>query len=180
MSDPLKKTSKFLSLVLRHNPALVGIALDSAGWVAVEDLLEGCRRNGQPITLEELREVVRSSDKQRFTFSDDGQRIRANQGHSVQVDLGYEPAVPPEVLFHGTTKKYLESIRKNGLEKGKRHHVHLSEKRETAAAGSRHGKLVILEIASGPIHRAGIPFYRTPNGVWLADQVPVEYLKFPG
>jgi putative RNA 2'-phosphotransferase len=180
MSDDLKHTSKFLSLVLRHNPGLVGITLDPAGWVAVDELLEGCRRKGQPITPEQLREVVRGSDKQRFAFSEDGKRIRANQGHSVPVELGYTPAVPPEVLYHGTAEKYLASIRKGGLEKGKRHHVHLSERRDTAAAvGSRHGKLIMLEVASGPMHRDGIPFFRTPNGVWLTDSVPVQYLKFP-
>ena len=180
MSDKHKKTSKFLSLVLRHEPELVGITLDPAGWVSVDELLEGCRRKGQPITREELAEVVRASDKQRFALSDDGRRIRANQGHSVPVELGHEPAEPPEVLYHGTAEKYVASIRAAGLEKRERHHVHLSETVKTASAvGSRHGKLVLLAVAAGRMRRDGFTFYRTPNNVWLVDRVPAEYLTFP-
>ena len=181
MSDKHKKTSKFLSLVLRHEPELMGITLDDAGWVGVDELLEGCRRKGHSITRDELAEIVRTSDKQRFALSEDGLRIRANQGHSVPVELGYEPAVPPEVLYHGTAEKSLAGIRREGLHRGERHHVHLSERTETAAAvGSRHGKLVLLTVAAGRLHRDGWPFYRTPNGVWLTDHVPPEYLSFPG
>src|SRR5687767_6135806 len=117
MSDKHKKTSKFLSLVLRHEPELIGIELDPAGWVSVDDLLAGCRRKGHAITREDLAEVVRTSDKQRFALSEDGSRIRANQGHSVEVELGHEPAEPPEVLYHGTAERYVESIRRTGLEK---------------------------------------------------------------
>src|SRR3712207_2426466 len=106
MSDKHKKTSKFLSLVLRHEPERVGVTLDDAGWVAVDDLLDGCRRNGHPITRAALEEIVRTSDKQRFALSEDGSRIRANQGHSVPVDLGYAPAVPPDVLYHGTAERF--------------------------------------------------------------------------
>ena len=172
--------SKFLSLVLRHEPERIGITLDPAGWVAVAELLEGCRRAGQHITPDELREIVRTSDKQRFALSDDGDRIRASQGHSVEVELGYEPATPPEVLYHGTAEKYLDSIRRQGLVKGARHHVHLSERVETATAvGQRHGRLVLLEVRSGAMHRDGITFYRTTNGVWLTDSVPTRYLNFP-
>ncbi len=178
MSDKHKKTSKFLSLVLRHQPELVGVTLDAAGWVSVADLLDGCRRQGHAISPDELREIVRTSDKQRFALSEDGTRIRANQGHSVPVELGYEPATPPEVLYHGTAQKYLDPIRREGLKKGERHHVHLSERVETArAVGSRHGRLVLLEVAAGRMTRDGHTFHRTPNGVWLTDHVPVEYLK---
>jgi putative RNA 2'-phosphotransferase len=180
MSDNLIRKSKFLSLVLRHQPDKIGIRLDEAGWVAVEELLAGCSRTGHAITPDQLREIVRTSDKQRFALSDDGSRIRANQGHSVEVDLGYEPAAPPEVLYHGTADRFLDSIRAQGLVKGKRHHVHLSEQRRTAeAVGQRHGRLVVLEVRSGDMHRAGVPFYKTPNGVWLTDSVPTEYLIFP-
>jgi len=180
MSDNLVRKSKFLSLVLRHQPEKIGISLDEAGWVAAADLLDGCRRAGHAITMDQLREIVRTSDKQRFALSDDGLRIRANQGHSVDVELGYEPAAPPEVLYHGTADRFLESIRAKGLIKGNRHHVHLSERVETASAvGQRHGKLLLLRVRSGDMHRAGIPFYKTPNGVWLADAVPTEYLVFP-
>ena len=178
MSDKHKKTSKFLSLVLRHEPELIGIELDPAGWVSVDELLEGCRRKGHAITPEELREVVRTSDKQRFALSEDGSRIRANQGHSVEVELGHEPAEPPEVLYHGTAERYVESIRRSGLEKRERHHVHLSETVKTASAvGQRHGKLVLLTVAAGRMRRDGFTFYKTPNNVWLVDRVPAEYLK---
>jgi putative RNA 2'-phosphotransferase len=180
MSDSHKHKSKFLSLVLRHEPERVGICLDEAGWVAVDELLEGCRRAGQPMSMDELREIVRTSDKQRFALSDDGARIRANQGHSVQVELGYAPAEPPEVLYHGTAERYLPLIRRDGLHRAARHHVHLSERPDTAAAvGQRHGRLVLLQVCSGDMHRAGLPFFKTPNNVWLTDTVPVQYLVFP-
>lgn len=175
-----KKTSKFLSLVLRHQPELVGITLDEAGWVDVAALLQGCRRKGHPLSVEALRDIVRTSDKQRFALSDDGTRIRANQGHSVDVELGYEPSAPPDVLYHGTAEPFVAAIRRDGLRKGARHHVHLSEAVETAGAvGSRHGKLVMLEVAAGEMHRDGIAFFRTPNGVWLTEHVPPGYLRFP-
>jgi putative RNA 2'-phosphotransferase len=180
MSDAHKKTSKFLSLVLRHEPERIGIRLDEAGWVPVDELLEGCRRAGKAISHEELKEIVRTSDKQRYALSEDGSRIRANQGHSVEVDLGYAPAMPPEVLFHGTAEKNLAGIRTCGLLKGARHHVHLSERVETASAvGQRHGRLVLLKVRSGAMQRDGLPFFKTPNGVWLTDHVPPEYLVFP-
>src|SRR6478672_11499013 len=175
MSDKHKQNSKFLSLVLRHEPELIGITLDEAGWVAVDELLAGCARQGRAISRAELAEIVRTSDKQRFALSEDGTRIRANQGHSVPVELGHEPATPPEVLYHGTAEKYLASIRREGLRKGERHHVHLSDRVETAkAVGSRHGRLVLLEVAAGRMARDGHTFYRTTNGVWLTDHVPVE------
>ena len=180
MSDRNKHKSKFLSLVLRHEPERVGIRLDEAGWVAVDELLEGCRRAGQAMTREELAEIVRTNEKQRFALSDDGARIRANQGHSVGVELGYEPAEPPEVLYHGTAEKHLAGIRAGGLHKGERQHVHLSERLDTASAvGRRHGRLVLLEVRTGAMRRDGLLFYKTPNGVWLTDHVPPQYLVFP-
>ena len=178
MSDKHKKTSKFLSLVLRHEPEAAGVELDPAGWVSVAELLAGCARAGYAITPEELREVVRTSDKQRFALSADGTRIRCNQGHSVPVELGYEPTAPPEVLYHGTAEKSVEAIRAAGLERRSRHHVHLSERLDTASAvGRRHGKLVLMEVAARRMHADGMVFYRTPNGVWLTDFVPPQYLK---
>jgi putative RNA 2'-phosphotransferase len=178
MSDKHKHNSKFLSLVLRHEPDLIGITLDEAGWVGVHDLLAGCARQGRAISREELAEIVRTSDKQRFALSEDGMRIRANQGHSVAVELGHEPATPPEVLYHGTAERHLAGIRREGLQKGARHDVHLSERVETArAVGSRHGKLVLLEIAAGRMHTRGFAFFRTPNGVWLTDHVPAEFIR---
>jgi len=180
MSNDYKQKSKFLSLVLRHEPQRAGITLDESGWVGVAELLDGCRRAGQVISVDELREIVRTNDKQRFALSPDGLRIRANQGHSVEVELGYAPATPPEVLYHGTAEKHLAAIRREGLSKGARHHVHLSERVETASAvGQRHGRLVLLEVRAGAMHRDGIPFFKTPNGVWLTDHVPTKYLVIP-
>ena len=180
MSKSDIQLSKFLSLVLRHKPDEIGIRLDESGWVSVSELLEAMRRAGRGTSRDKLEEVVRSSDKQRFAFSDDGTLIRANQGHSVEVDLGYEPATPPEMLYHGTAERFIEAIRREGLTKRKRHHVHLSLTGETASAvGARHGKLVLLEVRSGAMHRDGHAFFRTPNNVWLTDCVPTEYLVFP-
>jgi putative RNA 2'-phosphotransferase len=180
MSDSHRQKSKFLSLVLRHEPQRAGVTLDAAGWVAVDELLEGCRRAGSPLTREELDEMVRTSDKQRFALSEDGLRIRANQGHSVEVDLGNEPATPPEELYHGTAANYLAPIRRDGLHKRERHHVHLSETLETATAvGRRHGKVVVLHVRAGDMHRRGLAFFKTPNGVWLTDHVGPEFLVVP-
>jgi putative RNA 2'-phosphotransferase len=180
MSKNDVQLSKFLSLVLRHKPDEIGITLDEAGWVSVPELLEALNRAGRGMSRETLERLVRTSDKQRFSLSADGTSIRANQGHSVDVELGYEPAEPPEMLFHGTAEKSVESIRREGLQKRKRHHVHLSPTRQTAAAvGSRHGKLVLLEVRAGAMHRDGFAFYRTPNNVWLTDEVLVKYLVFP-
>jgi putative RNA 2'-phosphotransferase len=177
--DKLTRTSKFLSLVLRHRPELIGITLDSAGWVSVAELLRACRAHGRPLTREELREAVASNDKQRFSFSEDGRMIRANQGHSVPVELGYSPAVPPETLYHGTAEKFLPLIREEGLKKGARHHVHLSPDEETAGrVGGRRGTPVILKVESGRMQREGHEFFRSANGVWLTEHVPPEYLVF--
>jgi len=175
----LVKTSKFLSLVLRHRPEMIGIALDPAGWVSVAELLRACAAHGHKITPDELRELVASSDKQRFAFSEDGELIRASQGHTVTVDLGYSPATPPEVLYHGTVEKFLPSIRKSGLKKGDRHHVHLSPDEETARrVGQRRGRPFILKIESGRMHRDGHAFFLSANGVWLTEHVPPAYLVF--
>lgn len=174
------RVSKFLSLVLRHRPERIGITLDPAGWVNVDDLLAACRRGGFPIIPEELKQVVAENDKQRFAFSDDGLRIRASQGHSVQVDLGYDPEVPPDVLYHGTSTRSLKSIQKNGLLRRKRHHVHLSLTPETAMkVGRRHGPPVILKIHSGRMHQDGHVFHLSANNIWLTENVPPSYIDFP-
>ncbi|MCA9071342.1 MAG: RNA 2'-phosphotransferase [Planctomycetaceae bacterium] len=176
-----KRISKFLSLVLRHRPELIGIDLDGQGWVSVQELLTHAHRQGTRFSEAELRQVVRESDKQRFALSDDGLLIRANQGHSVSVDLGLEPSSPPEVLYHGTVATFLTDIREKGLLKGQRHHVHLSPDKATATkVGSRRGKPVILEIASQQMHADGLEFYLSTNGVWLTDHVPPSYIFFPG
>ncbi len=172
--------SKFLSLVLRHQPAAAGITLDEAGWVPVSELLAGCAAHGVPITPEQLAAVVAGSEKQRFAFSEDRTRIRANQGHSVEVELGHAAATPPAVLYHGTPTRFLDAIRREGLRRMARHHVHLSEDAAmTLAVGQRRGQAVLLTIRSAEMAAAGHVFRVTPNRVWLADAVPAEFIEFP-
>jgi putative RNA 2'-phosphotransferase len=181
MQKELVKISKFLSLVLRHKPEEIGITLDSAGWVAVEDLLSACAAHKFPLSLEQLRLVVGENDKKRFEFSEDGTLIRASQGHSVEVDLEYEPKSPPEVLYHGTPEQFVASIRAQGLLKGSRHHVHLSMDVATAMkVGERRGKPVVLRVKAAEMQRAGHSFYLSTNGVWLTDHVPARFIEFPG
>lgn len=171
------KNSKFLSYVLRHHPDEIGVELDEAGWVEVDVLLAAIAAYRHPISRAELDEIVATSDKQRFALSDDGLRIRASQGHSVAIDLGYQPSEPPEFLFHGTVEKFVASIREHGLLKGSRHHVHLSPDEETARkVGSRRGKPVILTVQSAAMQAAGHAFFVTPNQVWLTAHVPPEFL----
>ena len=147
------KISKFLSLVLRHQPEKIGLQLEAAGWVAVDELLAACRAHGRAITLAELQFVVANNDKQRFSFSADGSLIRANQGHSIEVELGYAPATPPATLYHGTAECFMGSIKAKGLLKGRRHHVHLSADEATAIkVGQRHGKPVVLQVQAGVMH----------------------------
>ena len=170
----LRKVSKRLSYVLRHRPDSVGLTLDEAGWVQVEKLLKAMR-----MSREQLDEVVAGNDKQRFII--EGDRIRANQGHSVEVDLGLEPVAPPDRLYHGTVTRFLESIREHGLVKGSRQHVHLSADAQTATkVGARRGKPVVLEVDSKAMAAAGRLFYRSANGVWLTDSVPPSFLVLPG
>ncbi len=172
--------SKFLSLVLRHQPQLVGVTLSDAGWVEVAHLLKQCEKHRKAISRAMLDEIVTTSPKQRFAFSEDGLRIRASQGHSVDVDLGYESAQPPRELFHGTVTKSLAAIRAEGLSKMRRHHVHLSPDRETASrVGQRRGKPVIVVIDAQRMVKAGYEFFVSANGVWLTDHVPPEFIEFP-
>lgn len=179
-SKQIVKTSKFLSLVLRHQPQTVGISLDEAGWVDVDVLLAAMSEHGRDLTRDQLEFVVQENDKQRFAFSTDGLRIRANQGHSVEVELDHAPAEPPELLFHGTPAHFVEAIRSGGLKKMKRHHVHLHENRDVATTvGKRRGKPVILTVRAGEMHRAGIEFFVTPNHVWLVDAVSTEWIDLP-
>jgi putative RNA 2'-phosphotransferase len=177
MDRRLVKVSKFLSLVLRHQPQKIGIKLDAAGWVSVSELLQACHAAGFPLSMDELKETVATNDKRRFSFSADGLMIRANQGHSIEVELGYQPLMPPPVLYHGTAERFLPSIKEQGLVKGRRHHVHLSPDPATARrVGQRRGKAIILEVHSGLMHADGYIFFRSENGVWLTDHVPVRYL----
>ena len=179
-TEQTKRLSKFLSLVLRHQPDEIGITLDPAGWTPVDELLAAMSRHGKSVSRADLEFVVANNDKKRFAFSDDGLSIRASQGHSVEVELGYVPADPPETLLHGTVEKFLDSIRVSGLVKGSRHHVHLSATRETAVAvGGRRGKPVVLTIRAGAMQAAGHAFFLSANGVWLTENVPVEFINFP-
>lgn len=174
------RTSKFLSLILRHEPERVGLTLGEAGWVEVDELLAAVSRHGKVLTLEQLQHVVATSDKKRFAFSEDGQRIRASQGHSVEIDLQYAPQTPPEFLYHGTATRFLEAIRKDGLQRMDRHDVHLSaETKITLQVGGRHGKPVLLTIRAGEMHRAGHVFRCSANGVWLVQHVPPGFIDFP-
>ncbi len=172
--------SKLLSLILRHRPGDFGIHLDEEGWADVESILAAVSSRGTPLSRADLEEVVRSSDKQRFALSDDGARIRAHQGHSVSVLLGYPEAIPPERLFHGTVARFLPGIRREGLTSRGRHHVHLSASVESAEqVGRRRGKPLVLEVRSGAMAEAGAVFFLTPNGVWLTARVDPSYIVFP-
>jgi putative RNA 2'-phosphotransferase len=178
--NEINRASKFLSLILRHEPGRAGLTLDDAGWVSVASLLKAVNRNGVALTREQLEHIVATSEKKRFAFSDDGQRIRASQGHSLDVDLQYEPQTPPELLYHGTATRFLDSIRQHGLQKMARHDVHLSaDTKMTLQVGGRHGKPVLLVIRAGDMYRAGHVFRRSANGVWLVEYVPAEYIDFP-
>jgi putative RNA 2'-phosphotransferase len=175
------RISKLLSFGLRHDPAALGLDLDPAGWVSVDDVLAALAGRGEPATREDLEEVVRTSDKQRFALSADGARIRANQGHSVAIDLGLPPREPPSRLYHGTVDAFLESIRASGLLPGARTHVHLSIEEQTArvVAQRRRGTPVILVVRAGEMHRDGHVFHVAENGVWLTKHVPSAYLDYP-
>lgn len=174
------RLSKFLSLILRHNPEKIDLTLDQQGWTEVSHLLERLAANGKPTTREQLNEVVETNDKKRFAFSEGGTKIRANQGHSIEIDLGLSPTIPPEILHHGTASRLYDAICQEGLKPGNRQHVHLSEEKETAIkVGSRHGKPIIFRVKSGEMHRNGHPFYCSENGVWLTDTVPATYLEIP-
>lgn len=173
-----KQISKFLSYVLRHNPEAIGLTLDSNGWADVTLLLEKINASGTKIDAALLEHVVETNSKKRFAFNDAKDSIRASQGHSVTIELGYEPIAPPEVLYHGTANHNVEAILKEGIRKGNRHHVHLSLDKATAAnVGGRHGKPAILEVLALQMHNDGYEFFLSENGVWLTDGVPAGYVK---
>lgn len=174
-----KEISKLLSLVLRHAPEKIGIALDANGWTSVDELLARLKKAGHKIDRERLQTVVETNDKKRFTLSEDGKRIRAAQGHSVAVDLGNAPSAPPALLYHGTANGNLDSIFKDGLKPGRRQQVHLSTDPVTAErVGQRHGRPVVLTVDAGRMHADGGVFVQADNGVWLTDEVAPGYLGF--
>jgi len=174
-----KRISKFLSLILRHQPSMIDLTLDNNGWAGVEELLSKAAAHNTIFSKEDLEDIVASNDKQRFIFNEDHTRIRANQGHSIEVELDLQAQQPPTYLYHGTVEKFLEAIRSEGLKKMSRQHVHLSNDKETAQkVGSRQGKPIILHIRGEEMHRDGFVFYISENGVWLTDHVPVKYIEF--
>jgi putative RNA 2'-phosphotransferase len=173
----MQHISKFLSLILRHKPETVGIKLDGAGWANVDELLKGMHQQGKRVTLADLEQVVAEDNKGRYSLSPDKKKIRANQGHSVKVDLGLTPKQPPKDLFHGTPEKFVEIIKQEGLKPMQRHHVHLSADVETAeTVGARRGKPHIFTIKTAQMIADGFEFYQSENGVWLVDKVPPQYL----
>jgi putative RNA 2'-phosphotransferase len=180
MSADLERLSKLMSFALRHGPEELGLALDDAGWVELDAFVAALATRDGAATRERVLDVVRTSDKQRFALSEDGARIRASHGHSRAVALGYAPATPPELLYHGTVARALAGIRREGLTARRRQHVHLSPSREEAAAvGARRGAPVVLEIRAAAMTAEGHVFLRAPNGVWLTRAVPPTFIHFP-
>ncbi|MDQ2822364.1 MAG: RNA 2'-phosphotransferase [Pseudomonadota bacterium] len=179
MSKRVVDTSKFLSFVLRHRPDAIGLVLDSEGWVGIDALIVAAHAGGKRVDRALIEEVVATNDKQRFAISADGLRIRAVQGHSsAQVDIRYAAIVPPAFLYHGTASRFLQSIGKQGLIAGARHHVHLSDDEKTAVqVGARHGMPVVLKVLAAKMHAQGFVFYRADNGVWLTAQVPISFIE---
>lgn len=174
----LIKVSKFLSQHLRHDPEGLGLTLAPGGWVGVGDLLVACVHRRFEVSRAELEEVVTKNSKQRFSFDESGTLIRANQGHSVEVDLQLTSSTPPDLLYHGTGHQTAPLIAESGLEKMRRHYVHLSADTETArAVGARHGRPVIFTVLAAQMAEAGHLFYRSDNGVWLTNRVPPEFLR---
>ncbi len=172
------KLGRFLSLVLRHQPDAAGISLDEHGWADVAALLKGVCRTGRQIDMEDLERIVRENNKQRYSFNEDHTKIRANQGHSLQVDVQLREAKPPQYLYHGTAERFLPEIQARGIMKMNRQHVHLSGDFQTAlAVGKRHGKPAVLKVDAGAMAQNGMVFYHSENGVWLCDYVAPAYFS---
>lgn len=180
MHKDYEKTSKFLSYVLRHEPEAIGIKLDKDGWTEIENLITCANKNNEHLTKELIIKVVETSDKKRFSISEDGKYIRAEQGHSTSsVDIQYEEKTPPKFLYHGTAIRFLDSIKQEGLKAVSRQYVHLSLDEHTALeVGKRHGKPIVLKIKAEEMYLKGFKFYLSNNGVWLIKNVPFEYITF--
>lgn len=179
MNDKNKKhISKFLSLVLRHAPEEIKLNLDENGWADIDELILKSKTKNINFTVDELDEIVKTNEKKRFSFNDSKTKIRANQGHSINIEIGLEPSEPPHILFHGTGEKTIDLILETGIKKMNRQHVHLSQDLETATkVGSRHGKPKILKVRTGEMHQSGIVFFVSDNGVWLTDFVDKKYIE---
>jgi len=178
-TQEIKKTSKFISYVLRHAPEKLKLEMDKNGWVNTKELIQKLNNKMPNFNMESLEIIVAENNKKRFAFNADKSKIRANQGHSIKIDLAYQPTEPPEFLYHGTAIKNIESIKNQGLVKGKRHHVHLSADKATALnVGQRHGEPVILIIETKKMFEAGYEFFISENQVWLSEVVPVDFIGF--
>ena len=178
MDKKLINASKFMSLLLRHKPDTIGLELDECGWANINELIDLSSSNGKQLDKALIERVVSENDKQRFSISEDGCFVRANQGHSFEVNLNLEVQQPPEILFHGTASRFINSIKEQGLVKMNRQHVHLSALEATAVSvGKRHGKPVVLKVEADKMQHDGHVFYLSKNGVWLTDEVPVKYIN---
>lgn len=174
------KLSKFLSLILRHKPQVIGLQLDANGWAKVEELIDLVNQHGIAISYELLDAIVQQNDQERFTFNADRSKIRAHQGPALSVNLELVSEAPPPILFHGTATRFLSSIRLKGLLPGSRQHVHLAAEELTAIrVGQRHGHPVVLKVKAQAMCQAGYQFYCSNNGVWLTETVPPQYIEFP-
>lgn len=172
------KISKFLSLILRHKPEEIGLTLDQYGYINTPDLIRGLNEKGYNITISDIERIVAEDNKQRYSFNDDKTRIKANQGHSISVNLELQAIKPPKILYHGTATRFSESISKEGIKKQNRQYVHLSSDIETACkVGKRHGELIIFKVNSARMYEDGFEFYLSENKVWLTDYVPIKYLS---
>ena len=179
MEDSLTQISRFLSYVLRHKPQALDLDMSDDGWVSVAQLIDNSNRHGKSLTVDVLEAIVSLDEKRRYSFSADKTKIRANQGHSVVIDLGLQPITPPEFLYHGTALRNCDSIREKGLLKQQRHHVHLSQDRQTAKrVGARYGKPVVLIVLAAEMANSGFVFYKSDNDVWLTDAVPPQFIRF--
>lgn len=179
MKENLKHISKLLSLVLRHQPEKIGLELNENGWANVAVLLEKLNTTGNQVDFKLLQELVEENDKKRFAFNDDKTMIRASQGHSIHIELNLESIEPPELLYHGTVNESLEVIRKEGIKKMSRQHVHLSTEKETATkVAIRRGKPIILTVSAHSMHTAGYKFFLSANHVWLTEEVPPQFIEF--
>lgn len=175
--EMMERASRFLSLVLRHKPEAIGIQLDNHGWANVDELLTALRQR-RPLTMAQLEDIVQTDEKQRYSFNEDRTKIRANQGHSIPVDVELKVCTPPEILYHGTSEKYVDSILAQGLLHRSRLYVHLSGDIETAKkVGARHGRPRVFSVNSGQMHRNGYNFFLSENGIWLTEAVPPKYLE---
>lgn len=177
MSSDLTHKSKFLALILRHAPEKIGLKLDKNGWADVQELITKIANAKVVLTLSDLYEIVATDNKKRYVFNEDETKIRASQGHSINIDLELKPITPPDTLYHGTAKRFWISIDKSGLSKMNRQYVHLSQDKETAhKVGIRHGDPIILTIDSKRMYESGYAFYLSENKVWLTEKVPREFI----